>query len=417
MIEGSLDSTAAAIEAQGQRALPVAMDLLDRPSIDAMVDTVVGKWGRIDALINNAIYQGPGRMDRVLELDLEAATKLVVGNYVNQLHLIQLVVPGMLERGGGRVVNMASATATMDPPAPAGEGGWGLGYGASKAAFLRVAGQLHVEFASQGLVAFNVDPGFTTNDKPSDEQFSKRFRGAPPEVTGAAIAWLCSSPTRSSTRARSSTPRACASGCSCSRGGRHEHHDRVPTRGVGRAARVPRDRRAHAGRRRGPDQGGGRRAVPQRLPLPRHAARDDPLGAAVHARSRERGLGRAARRRRRRPRARPTGRGGRDPLVRALPVLPPRAGQLLPAWCERSRVRRGRRPGPVPGGPRGASWCRSRRSIRAGSGRSPTPAPRRTTRSSGRCRSSSPAPPRSSSAPVGSARTRCSTSGDSPALR
>jgi len=193
VIEGSLDSTAAAIEARGQRALPVAMDLLDRPSIDAMVGTVVGEWGRIDALINNAIYQGPGRMDRVLELDLDAATKLVVGNYVNQLHLIQLVVPRMLERGGGRVVNMASATASMDPPAPAGEGGWGLGYGASKAAFLRVAGQLHVEFASQGLAAFNVDPGFTTNDKPSDEQFSKRFRGAPPEVTGAAIAWLCSS--------------------------------------------------------------------------------------------------------------------------------------------------------------------------------------------------------------------------------
>jgi NAD(P)-dependent dehydrogenase (short-subunit alcohol dehydrogenase family) len=192
-IEGSLDTTAAAIGERGRRALPVAIDLLDRPTIDAMVDTVLGEWGRIDALVNNAIYQGPGRMDRVLELDLEAATKLVVGNYVNQLHLIQLVVPGMLERGGGRIVNMASATASMDPPAPAGEGGWGLGYGASKAAFLRVAGQLHVEFATQGLVAFNVDPGFTTNDKPSDEQFAQRFRGAPPEVTGAAIAWLCSS--------------------------------------------------------------------------------------------------------------------------------------------------------------------------------------------------------------------------------
>src|SRR5439155_25809769 len=146
VIEGSLDSTGAAIEARGQRALPVTMDLLDRPTIDAMVDTVLGEWGRIDALVNNAIYQGPGRMDRVLELDLEAATKLVVGNYVNQLHLIQLVVPSMLERGGGRVVNMASATASMDPPAPAGDGGWGLGYGASKAAFLRVVVQLHVEF-------------------------------------------------------------------------------------------------------------------------------------------------------------------------------------------------------------------------------------------------------------------------------
>jgi NAD(P)-dependent dehydrogenase (short-subunit alcohol dehydrogenase family) len=193
VIEGSLDSTATEIEHRGHRALAVAMDLLDRPSIDAMVDTVLAEWGHVDALVNNAIYQGPGRMDRVLDLDLDAATKLVVGNYVNQLHLIQLLVPRMLERGGGRVVNMASATATMDPPAPAGDGGWGLGYGASKAAFLRVAGQLHVEFAAKGIVAFNVDPGFTTNDKPSDEVFSKRFRGAPPEVTGAAIAWLCSS--------------------------------------------------------------------------------------------------------------------------------------------------------------------------------------------------------------------------------
>jgi len=193
-IAGSLDTTAAAIEATGRRALPVVMDLLDRPTIDAAVATVLGEWGRIDAVVNNAIYQGPGRMDRVLDLDLDDATKMVVGNYVHQLHLIQLVVPGMLERGGGRIVNLSSATAMIDPPAPAGEGGWGLGYGASKAAFLRVAGQLHVEFAEQGLLAFNVDPGFTTNDKPSDAVFSTRYRGAPPEVTGAAIAWLCASP-------------------------------------------------------------------------------------------------------------------------------------------------------------------------------------------------------------------------------
>src|SRR5215204_1977328 len=66
VIAGSLETTAAAIEERGQRVLPVAMDLLDRPTIDAMVNTVFAKWGRIDALVNNAIYQGPGRMDRVL---------------------------------------------------------------------------------------------------------------------------------------------------------------------------------------------------------------------------------------------------------------------------------------------------------------------------------------------------------------
>jgi NAD(P)-dependent dehydrogenase (short-subunit alcohol dehydrogenase family) len=193
VVAGSLESTAAEVEKRGRRALPVAMDLLDRSSIDAMVDTVLGEWGRIDAVVNNAIYQGAGRMDRVLDLDPDDALKMVLGNYVHQLHLIQLVVPGMLEQGGGRIVNLSSATATMDPPAPAGEGGWGLGYGASKAAFLRVAGQLHVEFADRGVLAFNVDPGFTTNDKPSDAQFSARFRGAPPEVAAAVIAWLCAS--------------------------------------------------------------------------------------------------------------------------------------------------------------------------------------------------------------------------------
>ena len=66
VVEGSLETTAAAIEAKGQRALPVAMDLLDRPSIDTAVATVFDELGHIDAVVNNAIYQGPGRMDRVL---------------------------------------------------------------------------------------------------------------------------------------------------------------------------------------------------------------------------------------------------------------------------------------------------------------------------------------------------------------
>ena len=99
-IEGSLDVTAAAaIVAKGERrAFLVAMDLLDRPSIDAMVDTVVGKWG-IDALINNVMTRAAGRPCAYFT---STPRPVVVGNdNVNQLHLIQLVVPGMLERGSG----------------------------------------------------------------------------------------------------------------------------------------------------------------------------------------------------------------------------------------------------------------------------------------------------------------------------
>ena len=357
------------------------MDLLDRPTIDAMVDTVVGEWGRIDALINNAIYQGPGRMDRVLELDLDAATKLVVGNYVNQLHLIQLVVPGMLERGGGRVVNMASATATMDPPAPAGEGGWGLGYGASKAAFLRVAGQLHVEFASQGLVAFNVDPGFTTNDKPSDEQFSKRFRGAPPEVTGAAIAWLCSSPD-----AIEHAGTLVYSQSLCKRMQLLEGWPPMSTMTAYQLVEwgAPPEFREVDVPTPGPDEvlikvaGVGLchsdfmfldappGIIPWELPFTlghESAGWVEQLGADVD----DLELGQAV------------AVAGIHSCGRCQYCLRgPR--QLLPARRERPRLRRGRRPRPVPRGPRGASWCRSRRSTRAGSGRSPTPAPPRTTR-------------------------------------
>ena len=194
-------------------------------------------------------------MDRVLELDLDAATKLVVGNYVNQLHLIQLVVPGMLERGSGRVVNMASATATMDPPAPAGEGGWGLGYGASKAAFLRVAGQLHVEFASQGLVAFNVDPGFTTNDKPSDEQFSHAVprRATRGHRRGNRVALLVDDAIEHAGTLVYSQPPVQADAAARRMAARMstttpKTMTAYQLVGVGRAARVPRDRRPGAGR-------------------------------------------------------------------------------------------------------------------------------------------------------------------------
>jgi NAD(P)-dependent dehydrogenase (short-subunit alcohol dehydrogenase family) len=193
-VPGSLESTAAEIEARGRRVLAIKMDLLDAPAVRAAPKTVLDQWGRIDVLFNNAIFQGAGTMDRLLDLTPEAMTRLVVGNYVHQVLLIQHVLPHMVERGSGRIINMVSGSARLDPPGPAGAGGWGIGYAASKAAFGRVAGGINAEFRGAGVLAFNVDPGNVVTEKrkalrPHD-QFEADFGSEPAEATAAAVAWL-----------------------------------------------------------------------------------------------------------------------------------------------------------------------------------------------------------------------------------
>ncbi len=198
-IPGSLETTAAEIEALGRRALPIRMDLMDRASIGMAYANAMNAWGRIDVLYNNAVYQGPGSGDRILDLSLENALNLITGDYLNQLLLIQLVLPQMIERKHGYIINMTSATAYTDPPAPAGEGGWGAGYAASKAAFHRLTPVLHVEYFRSGIRTFSVDPGFVITERmkatATNEAFEAvGFRGSPPEVPGAVVGWLASAP-------------------------------------------------------------------------------------------------------------------------------------------------------------------------------------------------------------------------------
>ena len=195
-VEGSLETTARLVEEVGARGLPIAMDLLDLASVKAAAATALA-WGQVDLLVNNAIVQLG--QPTVLEADLEVVTQTVVGNYVHQLALIQAVVPSMLARGGGTVVTMASGSATTDPPGPPGAGGWSIAYSASKAAVMRVAGGLNAEHGSQGLRAFNVDPGFVVTESMrarggADALEAAGFTGNPMDATGKVVVWLATAP-------------------------------------------------------------------------------------------------------------------------------------------------------------------------------------------------------------------------------
>jgi len=164
-VPGSLESTAGRIEAAGQRALVIRMDLLDRPSLHAAVELVLDRFGQVDVLVNNAVHTGPGSMTQILDLTIPVIEEKLEANAVAPMVLIKLVLPGMLERGRGTIINVTSPVAENDPPAPAGSGGWGLAYAMSKGALHRVAGILAVELGSRGICAFNLDPGFVVTER------------------------------------------------------------------------------------------------------------------------------------------------------------------------------------------------------------------------------------------------------------
>jgi NAD(P)-dependent dehydrogenase (short-subunit alcohol dehydrogenase family) len=196
-LPGSLDSTAALIEEAGQSALPVFLDLLDRSSLESAVATVFEQWGRIDVLVNNGRYVGPGHMDQILDTPVELIDRHLAANVLAPVILTKLVLPPMLDRGSGVVIDLASSSGTMDPPAPAGRGGWGLGYGMSKAALHRLAGMLAVELGDRGIRAYNLSPGFIATERIAIDMGAFGFdatAGAPVDVVGAVAAWLVTSP-------------------------------------------------------------------------------------------------------------------------------------------------------------------------------------------------------------------------------
>ena len=193
-VPGSLDTTAQHVEAAGARALSVRADLLDRASLLRAVERVLDEWGRIDVLVNNAVHTGPGSMEPFVDLDLSMVEAKLEANVVSQLVLIKAVLPGMLERGDGTIIDVTSAVATSDPSAPTGRGGWGLGYAVSKGAFHRVAGILAVELGGAGIFAVNLDPGYVLTERMLLSQqrlgLEGRYPGAPPSVPAAVVAWL-----------------------------------------------------------------------------------------------------------------------------------------------------------------------------------------------------------------------------------
>lgn len=99
------EAAAAAIRADGGKAEYHAVDLTDEASIEAFAKDVQAKFGAVDILVNGA---GWGRTQPFWENAPELWEKLIALNFVGPMRLVKALLPKMIERGSGKIVNVAS---------------------------------------------------------------------------------------------------------------------------------------------------------------------------------------------------------------------------------------------------------------------------------------------------------------------
>ena len=184
-----VDAAAHQVESRARRSLHVTSDVSDRASLENLLQVAVAKFGKVDILINCA-----GRTKRTPTLDVseEEWNGIIDTNLTGILRSCQIFGKHMLERGYGRIVNIASLSSFVALYEVAA-------YAASKAAVASLTKSLAVEWGSRGVLVNASAPGvFPTplnasllNGTARGQEFItrtplKRF-GRTEELAGAAV--------------------------------------------------------------------------------------------------------------------------------------------------------------------------------------------------------------------------------------
>jgi len=144
-----VEETASEVERLGRKSLRVAADVTDRESLERLLAAAVAAFGKVDILINCA-----GKIKRTPTLDFNEKewADIVDTNLTGTLRGCQVFGKHMLERGYGRIVNIASLNSFVAFTEVAA-------YGASKAAVAALTRALAVEWSSRGLCVNAIAPG------------------------------------------------------------------------------------------------------------------------------------------------------------------------------------------------------------------------------------------------------------------
>jgi len=149
-----LDRLATEIARRGGQAVPVRCDVTSLQDLEALRDRTVEAFGRCDVLVNNAGVPGGGPFALAT---LDQVERVVETNLLSVVRGTHIFLPGMLDQGLGRIVNVASLAGRFAVPGSAV-------YSATKHAVVAFSEALHWEVEGSGIMVTSVNPGLVRTE-------------------------------------------------------------------------------------------------------------------------------------------------------------------------------------------------------------------------------------------------------------
>jgi len=150
----SLAETVAAIRSAGGTAEPIACDVTDGSRVNEVVDEVIGKWGALNILVNNA---GITRDNLIVRMKDDQWDAVININLRGTFLFTRAAARPMMKNRQGRIINVASVSGLMGNPGQAN-------YSASKAGVIGLTRTVALELASRNVTVNAVAPGFIATE-------------------------------------------------------------------------------------------------------------------------------------------------------------------------------------------------------------------------------------------------------------
>lgn len=186
--------TAPLQDAGAKSVLNLALDVRDSSQVQLAIDGLPEDWRAIDVLVNNAgLSRG---LQKVQESELEDWEEMIDTNIKGLLYVTRAVLPGMLARKQGHIVNLGSTAAHLAYPN-------GVVYCATKAAELRITEGLRQEMLGTPIRVTTIDPGMVQTefsdvrfrgDKDRAAKVYENITPLQPEDVADAIVWTTTRP-------------------------------------------------------------------------------------------------------------------------------------------------------------------------------------------------------------------------------